>query len=78
LKEYRNKEKIQKETRGRVEKKDTKEKIDNIDPANPYEMIINTKNKEDEEGMICDVCLGDGGYDEDELVVCEMCYTAVH
>jgi hypothetical protein len=31
-----------------------------------------------ENEVSCDVCLGDQGFDFNEIVICEMCFTGVH
>ena len=55
----------------------SKSRESEIDPSDPYKKIRCEKNKT-EENIVCDVCL-DGDDDEgDEILICDLCQTAVH
>ena len=59
------------------EKKQTIEvKKVEIDPNDPYALIRieNTQEKD----IVCDVCLEEEDYDEDEILICELCQAATH
>jgi hypothetical protein len=48
------------------------------DPKVKYSVIYEQKNEIDED-ILCDVCLDDQVIDgEDELILCDLCNSAVH
>lgn len=48
-----------------------------FDPQNPYKDIILSQNNNDED-IICDICLESDYEDDDQIVICELCLAGVH
>jgi hypothetical protein len=48
-----------------------------IDPMDPYALIRIDQNENDE-NVICDICLDSDDEEGDEIVICEMCLVGVH
>lgn len=53
---------------------------DAVDPNDPYEKIRIDQNRggQDENDIICDVCLDGDAEDKDKIVICELCFAATH
>ena len=51
--------------------------MDNNNLKQLYANIIETKNENDE-NLVCDLCLDNNSYQGNALVVCELCLSAVH
>jgi len=47
------------------------------DPANPYALIRIDQNEQNDE-VICDICLDDDDDEGDEIVICDLCLVGVH
>ena len=49
-----------------------------VDPMDPYAHIRIDQNRENEENIVCDVCLDDNDEEGDEIMICEICFVGVH
>ena len=48
-----------------------------IDPADPYALIRIDQNDNNDD-VVCDICLDDDDEEGDEIVICELCLVATH
>ena len=46
--------------------------------ADPIGKIKNHKNAENQDQIVCDICLEDDDFEGDEIVICELCFSACH
>jgi hypothetical protein len=49
-----------------------------VDPKDPFAHIRIDQNRENENDIVCDVCLDDNDEEGDEILICEICFVGVH
>lgn len=61
----------------KIKKVKEKEEVNliNLDPYMPIKILQNEINQSQ---MICDVCLEDDDFEDDEIIICDLCSAATH